>query len=412
MEDEDLELFVAARLAYYDALNLDCENAERLISRSLEICRKRGPRVEHFMALYARTCCAGVCGTPREEHDRIRDELRRYAEESGTSHEYGMYQRVEATLQLRRGEWEAARRTAREMLAHVERPAEEFRGREAGAVLVGAALDTGEIDTARSYLRDIFRIPERAIDYSPRMALWNAVYRRPVNGLANLARSSTTSWNIGAPYVYVNSGLAYEARSARLLADEAACRRILRRALRWRGSLSLGATTAELACVDTLCGELTLFLGDTEDAIPHFEQADGILRRAGLGPHIAWNLMQLGLALATSGRTDRATRTFREAYKRAEELEMRPLMKLVADASVNAASVAAAGGDPLPDGLSSREAEVLSLVAEGYTNQEIGERLCISPHTVARHIHAVLDKTGMANRTEAGAYAVRHGLTR
>jgi DNA-binding NarL/FixJ family response regulator len=49
-------------------------------------------------------------------------------------------------------------------------------------------------------------------------------------------------------------------------------------------------------------------------------------------------------------------------------------------------------------------------VARGLTNAEIGERLFISPNTVARHIQNMLEKTGMANRTEATAFAYRSGI--
>jgi DNA-binding NarL/FixJ family response regulator len=61
-------------------------------------------------------------------------------------------------------------------------------------------------------------------------------------------------------------------------------------------------------------------------------------------------------------------------------------------------------------GLSPREVEILRLVARGLTNAEIGERLFISAHTVARHIQNVLEKTGLANRTEATAFAFRQGI--
>ena len=54
-------------------------------------------------------------------------------------------------------------------------------------------------------------------------------------------------------------------------------------------------------------------------------------------------------------------------------------------------------------GLSEREVEVLALAAEGLTNKQIGERLFLSPHTVARHIANARGKMGAANRTEAAA---------
>ena len=68
-------------------------------------------------------------------------------------------------------------------------------------------------------------------------------------------------------------------------------------------------------------------------------------------------------------------------------------------------------GQSVADGLTPREMEVLRHVARGLTNAEIGERLFISPLTVARHIHNLLEKTGTANRAEAAAYAVRNRLT-
>ncbi len=64
-----------------------------------------------------------------------------------------------------------------------------------------------------------------------------------------------------------------------------------------------------------------------------------------------------------------------------------------------------------PDSLSEREVEALRLLSEGLGNAQIGERLFISPHTVANHVQSILEKTGASNRTEAAMYAVRHHLT-
>lgn len=65
-----------------------------------------------------------------------------------------------------------------------------------------------------------------------------------------------------------------------------------------------------------------------------------------------------------------------------------------------------------PDGLTRRECEVLSLVAEGCSNRVIGERLHISDRTVARHLTNLFHKTGVTSRTQAARYAIDHGLTR
>jgi DNA-binding CsgD family transcriptional regulator/pimeloyl-ACP methyl ester carboxylesterase len=64
----------------------------------------------------------------------------------------------------------------------------------------------------------------------------------------------------------------------------------------------------------------------------------------------------------------------------------------------------------LPAGLSEREAAVLSLVAVGRSNREIGEELGISANTVDRHVSNILTKINASNRAEAAAFAVRHKL--
>ena len=61
-------------------------------------------------------------------------------------------------------------------------------------------------------------------------------------------------------------------------------------------------------------------------------------------------------------------------------------------------------------GLSSRELEVLRLIAAGKSNPQIAEALVISLNTVQRHVSNILTKTGAANRTEAAIYARDHGL--
>lgn len=60
--------------------------------------------------------------------------------------------------------------------------------------------------------------------------------------------------------------------------------------------------------------------------------------------------------------------------------------------------------------LTAREHEVLKLVAHGLTNRQISEKLSISEGTVERHVHDILSKLGVANRTEAAWYARQHGL--
>ncbi|GFP36018.1 two-component system, NarL family, response regulator LiaR, partial [Candidatus Hakubella thermalkaliphila] len=60
--------------------------------------------------------------------------------------------------------------------------------------------------------------------------------------------------------------------------------------------------------------------------------------------------------------------------------------------------------------LTERELEILARVAEGKTNREIAQELFLSHKTVRNYMSTVLQKLGIANRTEAAAYAIRHHL--
>jgi DNA-binding NarL/FixJ family response regulator len=64
-----------------------------------------------------------------------------------------------------------------------------------------------------------------------------------------------------------------------------------------------------------------------------------------------------------------------------------------------------------PDGLTTREAEVLSLLASGLSNAEIAQRLYLSHATVKTHINRIFAKTGVRDRAQAVRYAYQHGLT-
>ena len=65
---------------------------------------------------------------------------------------------------------------------------------------------------------------------------------------------------------------------------------------------------------------------------------------------------------------------------------------------------------PTEKPLTEREVEVLRLVAQGLTNQEIAEKLVISERTVGTHVSNILEKLHLANRTQAALYALREGL--
>ena len=60
--------------------------------------------------------------------------------------------------------------------------------------------------------------------------------------------------------------------------------------------------------------------------------------------------------------------------------------------------------------LSTRELEILAMIADGKNNGDIADQLVISPYTVRNHVSNVLRKLELENRTQAATYAARHGI--
>ena len=71
-----------------------------------------------------------------------------------------------------------------------------------------------------------------------------------------------------------------------------------------------------------------------------------------------------------------------------------------------------AAAPPHTSNLTSRELEVLRLLAEGLRREEIANRLVVSPKTVGTHIEHILSKLGVRSRAQAVAYAYREGLVK
>ena len=63
-----------------------------------------------------------------------------------------------------------------------------------------------------------------------------------------------------------------------------------------------------------------------------------------------------------------------------------------------------------PGGLTTREVEVLGLLARGHSNREIAHRLVVTPKTAANHIEHIYAKLGVSSRAAATLYATQHGL--
>ena len=120
-----------------------------------------------------------------------------------------------------------------------------------------------------------------------------------------------------------------------------------------------------------------------------------------------------------------AAHALRDAWRIASELRARPMLtRLEALSRRRRIELAAASLDapaavpgpaaepPDPFGLTTREREILHLLAEGYSNRRIAEALFITESTAGVHVSNILGKLGVASRTEAATTAVRLGLDR
>jgi DNA-binding CsgD family transcriptional regulator len=170
-------------------------------------------------------------------------------------------------------------------------------------------------------------------------------------------------------------------------------------------TVMIGHLVACYGAADRYLGMLAATLGDFERAETHFRRATELNRRTGMRTWLGHTLYQHGRARRAQGDAAGAGPLLAEAAALAEEHGLRALAGRVQALGPPAPEVAA-----LPDGLSSREVEVLVLVARGMSNREVGATLHISEHTAANHIRSILRKTGCANRTQAASYAHRQGL--
>lgn len=164
--------------------------------------------------------------------------------------------------------------------------------------------------------------------------------------------------------------------------------------------------------VDRILGELYTFQAAWSDAQASLDRAEATARREGLLPELALTQVAQGqLALAQGGRGSvaRARRLF--------DLALGLLQVLGIDGEVLAVRArleqlperaASRKARSLPAGLSSREVEVLCLVAAGKSNRQIAGELVLSEKTVANHIARICAKTGTDNR--AAAAAIRSGI--
>ena len=128
---------------------------------------------------------------------------------------------------------------------------------------------------------------------------------------------------------------------------------------------------------------------------------------------VARTRWRLAEALAEAGRKDEASKQWHLAACVADDLHARPLRRALEDLARRAriGTAEQRGDGTVLAALTSREREVLRLIAAGRSNREIASVLFIAPKTASVHVSNILGKLGAASRTEAAAIAHREGLS-
>jgi DNA-binding CsgD family transcriptional regulator len=161
-----------------------------------------------------------------------------------------------------------------------------------------------------------------------------------------------------------------------------------------------GATSPLLAIRDAALARLDRHEGVADRARQHLEDAIAARSRAGMPFEEAEARLELASVLATGGRNRAAAAQLERAAA--------GFRALGCETRAGAADALAARQKDAP--LTPREVDVLRLVAEGLSDDEIAARLVLSPHTVHRHMANIRTKLGQASRAAAAAQAARDGL--
>jgi DNA-binding CsgD family transcriptional regulator len=266
-------------------------------------------------------------------------------------------------------------------------------------------LEQGKAEKAQCILDDIDDLPQPMRELRAAIGLEIALARRDTATVE--ARLDELFAKAAVDGLDADSLVDVIPRTGELGLDPQIARRLVAETRRiWGGTsevLAIGRSRLE-AHIDLAEGRNEAALAGLEEVVG---TPDGLLirsagQRATDHMALARALIALGRAPEAKPHADRA----RELLARWPGYRRQQLDAL--DRRLGAAPADDAAG---VESLTPREREVLVLVAEGLSNSELAERLYISPRTAGVHVSNILAKLGVSRRTEAAAWAHRHGLS-
>jgi ATP/maltotriose-dependent transcriptional regulator MalT len=236
---------------------------------------------------------------------------------------------------------------------------------------------------------------EIGIDPQPGLALLCLAQGRHDEASAAIRRAMETAGDMSRKAALLPAGIEILIACGDLEAAERLC-----------GELSdiaaLFQTEILARVADQGHGSLALARGEPGHAVAALSRARRYWSEFG-APYLAARLrVDIGRGYAELGDSESAGREFGAAEKIFEGLGAAPDLARIREVRTGSKSIGA-------DNLTSRERQVLSLVADGGTNREIAGELRLSPKTVDRHVENIFGKLGVSSRAAAVAKALKTG---
>ncbi len=292
------------------------------------------------------------------------------------------------------GNWSAAMAEVRRAEGYTQGALNERVAGEAAYRRGEVHLLRGELDSAEAAYREASR---RGREPQPGLALLRLAQGEGEAAAASLRRALGEA---GQPLMraallpaYVEIMLAVDD----LEEARAGCRDLEDVAER-QGSRALAAMA------DYARGAVDLADGNARAALVALRRACRAWQELGVPREIARTRLLVGQACAALGDPDTAAMELEAARDTFEKLGATPELTRVA-------SLGADRGKQDVYGLTTRELEILRVLATGKSNREIAAALVISDHTVRRHLQNIFVKLGVSSRAAATAFAYRHDLT-